>query len=47
MIEQGYEVQRPGELYVSAKATGSGATHVKVGGYCIKTWTGTYTVSGP
>jgi trans-2,3-dihydro-3-hydroxyanthranilate isomerase len=41
MIEQGSEVSRPGELYVSAEAAGSGATRVKVGGYCVKCWTGT------
>ena len=43
MIEKGSELQRPGELYVSAEASGSGTTRVKVGGYCVKTWTGTYT----
>jgi predicted PhzF superfamily epimerase YddE/YHI9 len=45
-MEHGSEVQRPGELYVSAEADGFAATHVKVGGYCIKTWTGVYTVAG-
>jgi trans-2,3-dihydro-3-hydroxyanthranilate isomerase len=41
MIEQGREVSRPGELYVSAEAAVQGATRVKVGGFCVKCWTGT------
>jgi trans-2,3-dihydro-3-hydroxyanthranilate isomerase len=40
MIEQGAEVSRPGELYVSAETAGAGATRVKVGGYCVKCWAG-------
>jgi len=40
VIEQGANVSRPGELYVSAEASGSRATRVKVGGYAVKCWTG-------
>ena len=40
MIEQGADVSRPGELYVSAEVSGTGATRVKVGGFCVKAWTG-------
>ncbi|MBY0505402.1 MAG: PhzF family phenazine biosynthesis protein [Bryobacteraceae bacterium] len=40
VIEQGADVARPGELHVSAEASGSVATQVKVGGYCVKAWTG-------
>lgn len=44
MIEQGADVSRPGELYVSAEAAGAGATRVKVGGYCVKCWAGSMPV---
>jgi trans-2,3-dihydro-3-hydroxyanthranilate isomerase len=40
VVEQGAEVSRPGKLYVSAEAARSGATQVRVGGYCVKAWTG-------
>jgi trans-2,3-dihydro-3-hydroxyanthranilate isomerase len=40
VIAQGAEVSRPGKLYVSAAAAGFGATQVKVGGYCVKAWSG-------
>ena len=40
MIEQGAEVSRPGEMYVSAELSGAKATRVKVGGFCVKVWAG-------
>lgn len=40
VIDQGAEVHRPGKLYVSAEAAGSGATRVRVGGYAVKTLVG-------
>lgn len=40
VIEQGAEVSRPGQLFVSAERAGNGATRVKVGGYCVKAWSG-------
>lgn len=40
VIEQGSEVSRPSKLYVSAEANGGRVTHVRVGGYAVKVWTG-------
>lgn len=36
IIEQGAEVHRQGHLYVSAVKSGTGATDVRVGGYCVR-----------
>lgn len=42
-IAQGGEVNRPSLLYVSAERAGATATNVKVGGYAVKVWTGSFT----
>jgi trans-2,3-dihydro-3-hydroxyanthranilate isomerase len=40
IIEQGSEVHRPGELYVSAVKTGSSISTVRVGGYAVRVFEG-------
>lgn len=40
IIEQGSEVNRPGELYVSAVRSGSVITQVHVGGYAVRVFEG-------
>ena len=40
VIEQGSEVQRPGELYVSAARIGTPITNVRVGGYAVRVFEG-------
>ena len=40
VIEQGSEVMRPGELYVSAVKVAAGVTQVRVGGYAVRVFEG-------
>ena len=40
IIEQGSEVQRPGELYVSAVKTASAITQIRVGGHAVRIFEG-------
>ena len=44
VIEQGEEMRRPGELYVTAVKAGSGAREVRVGGYCVRAGSGEMTL---
>ncbi|HEY3740773.1 MAG TPA: PhzF family phenazine biosynthesis protein [Bryobacteraceae bacterium] len=44
IIEQGSEVNRPGELYVSAERSGSVITKVHVGGYAVRVFEGRATL---
>ena len=44
VIEQGSEVQRPGELYVSAVKSGTTISKVRVGGYAVRVFEGQATL---
>jgi trans-2,3-dihydro-3-hydroxyanthranilate isomerase len=42
IIEQGLEVQRPGQLFVRASQSGDRVTNVRVGGFAVKVMQGEY-----
>jgi predicted PhzF superfamily epimerase YddE/YHI9 len=42
IIEQGLEVQRPGQIFFRASRAGESVTNVRVGGYAVKVMDGAY-----
>ncbi len=44
MVEQGYDIGRPSQLYIEADVSGDAITAVRVGGYAVPVLSGELTV---